>query len=203
MSRLLPHSAARLRSRTPKPSCEQCSCGARSSTSRSTALVIGIPSVTPYLPRERPNPLLAAYLGLGLALRLWRDAFPIVDGGTAILLNRFSRHFAHPTQQPYRTFFHATRTGRDPRVLADAERAAATDARALEAYRSGRTVHPLLPFRDWKRMPAGARPPRRCALSRVREMPRPSASSASCRSTACTRRSRWRAAKVTSGSASC
>ena len=113
------------------------------------ALVIGIPSVTPYLPRERPNPLLAAYLGLGLALRMWRDAFPIVDGGTAILLNRFSRHFAHPTQQPYRTFFHATRTGRDPRVLADAERAAATDARALEAYRSGRSVHPLLPFRDW------------------------------------------------------
>jgi hypothetical protein len=113
------------------------------------ALVIGIPSITPYLPRERPNPLLAAYLGLGLALRLWRDSFPIVDGGTAILLNRFSRHFAHPTQQPYRTFFHATRTGRDPRVLADAERASATDVRAIEAYRSGRTVHPLLPFRDW------------------------------------------------------
>jgi hypothetical protein len=113
------------------------------------ALVIGIPSVTPYLPRERPNPLLAAYLGLGLALRLWRDAFPIVDGGTAILLNRFSRHFAHPTQQPYRAFFHATRTGRDPRVLADAERAAATDVRAVQEYRSGRTVHPLLPFRDW------------------------------------------------------
>jgi len=113
------------------------------------ALVIGIPSVTPYLPRERPNPLLAAYLGLGLALRLWRDSFPIVDGGTAILLNRFSRHFAHPTQQPYRAFFHATRAGRDPRVLADAERASATDARAIEAYRSGRTVHPLLPFRDW------------------------------------------------------
>jgi hypothetical protein len=113
------------------------------------ALVIGIPGVTPYLPRERPNPLLAAYLGLGLALRLWRDAFPIVDGGTAILLNRFSRHFAHPTQQPYRAFFHATRTGRDPQVLADAERAAAADMRAVQAYRSGRTVHPLLPFRDW------------------------------------------------------
>jgi hypothetical protein len=113
------------------------------------ALVIGIPSISPYLPRERPNPLLAAFLGLGLALRLWRDSFPIVDGGTAILVNRFSRHFAHPTQQPYRTFFHATRAGRDPRVLADAERASALDVRAIEAYRSGRTVHPLLPFRDW------------------------------------------------------
>ncbi|MEN3341037.1 MAG: lactate racemase [Actinomycetota bacterium] len=113
------------------------------------AIVIGVPGTTPYLPRERPNPLLAAYLGLGLALRLWRDAFPVVDGGTAILVNPFTRHFAHPTQQPYRTFFHATRAGRDPRVLAEAERAAAADARALASYRAGRAVHPLLPFRDW------------------------------------------------------
>jgi hypothetical protein len=113
------------------------------------AIVIGVPNTTPYLPRERPNPLLAAYLGLGLALRLWRDAFPVVDGGTAILVHGFARRFAHPTQQPYRAFFHATRTGRDPRLLADAERAAAVDARALAAYREGLTVHPLLPFRDW------------------------------------------------------
>ena len=34
------------------------------------AICIGIPRTTPHLPRERPNPLLAAYLGLGLALRL-------------------------------------------------------------------------------------------------------------------------------------
>jgi hypothetical protein len=113
------------------------------------AIVIGVPGTTPYLPRERPNPLLAAYLGLGLALRLWRDAFPVVEGGTAILVNRFTRRFAHPTQQPYRAFFHATRVGRDPRVLADAERAAAVDPRAIAAYRDGGTVHPLLPFRDW------------------------------------------------------
>jgi hypothetical protein len=113
------------------------------------SLVIGVPRVTPFLPRERPNPLSAAYLGLGLALRLWRDSFPIVDGGTAILVNSFRRHFAHPTQQPYRAFFHATRLGRDPRVLADAERAAAADARAVADYRAGSTVHPLLPFRDW------------------------------------------------------
>jgi hypothetical protein len=112
-------------------------------------IVIGIPRVTPFLPRERPNPLVAAYLGLGLALRLWRDAFPVVENGTAILVNSFRRHFAHPTQQPYRTFFHATRLDRDPRVLADAERAVAADARAVAEYRAGRTVHPLLPFRDW------------------------------------------------------
>src|SRR4051794_325146 len=114
------------------------------------AVVIGIPSATPYLPRERPNPLLGAYLGLGIGLRLWRDGFPIVEGGTAILVGRFDRHFAHPTQQPYRAFFHATsRGGRDPRTLTEAERAAAVDERALAGYRGGRTVHPLLPFRDW------------------------------------------------------
>jgi hypothetical protein len=128
----------------------------RSIEARSTRLegrldvvCVGVPHTTPYLPRERPNPLLAATLGLGLALRLWRDGFPIADGGTLILVHRFNRHFAHPTQQPYRAFFAATRFGREPEELADAEHAAATDDRALEAYRAGRTCHPLLPFADW------------------------------------------------------
>jgi hypothetical protein len=115
------------------------------------AICLGIPRTTPYLPRERPNPLLGSYLGLGLALRLWRDSFPIAEGGTAVLMHRFHRHFSHPTQQPYRAFFAATRgPGRpDASALADAESSAASDARALEAYRSGRTCHPLLPFADW------------------------------------------------------
>jgi hypothetical protein len=114
------------------------------------AVCVGVPRTTPYLPRERPNPLLGAYLGLGLALRLWRDSFPVVDGGTAILLHRFQRHFSHPTQQPYRAFFAATRTtGPEAGTLAEAERAAATDPRALDAYRAGRSCHPLLPFFDW------------------------------------------------------
>ena len=113
------------------------------------AIVIGIPRTTPHLPRERPNPLLATYLGLGLALRLWRDSFPLVEGGTVILLHRFHRHFAHPTQQPYRAIFQAARFGREPDELAEAEREAATDERALAAYRAGRTCHPLLPFADW------------------------------------------------------
>jgi Lactate racemase N-terminal domain len=116
---------------------------------RLDAVCIGIPRVTPYLPRERPNPLLAAVLGLALALRLWRDTFPLVDGGTVILLHRFHRRFAHPTQQPYRSFFGATRFGREPEELAEAERGAGGDARALEAYRNGRACHPLLPFADW------------------------------------------------------
>jgi hypothetical protein len=113
------------------------------------AICIGIPSATPHLPRERPNPLLAAHLGLALALRLWRDAFPLTDGGTAILLHRFRRQFAHPTQQPYRRLFEATRLGREPELLAEAEEAAARDERGLAAYREGRACHPLLPFADW------------------------------------------------------
>jgi hypothetical protein len=123
------------------------------------ALVVGIPRSTPYLPRERPNPLLVAYLALGHALRLWRDAFPVVDGGTVVVLNRFARKFAHPTQQPYRAFFNATRIQRDDATLAAAERAAVEDPRAVDEYRSGRSCHPLLPYRHWD----GCRP----ALERV------------------------------------
>jgi hypothetical protein len=119
------------------------------------AVLIGIPPVTPYLPRERPNPLLASYLGLGLALRFWRDRFPVADGGTAILLHRFHRRFALPTQRPYRRFFQATRNGLDPESLTEAERAAASDERALQEYRLGQSCHPRLPYADW----AGCRPP--------------------------------------------
>jgi hypothetical protein len=114
------------------------------------AIVLGIPHATHFVPRERPNPLAASYLGLGLALRLWRDDFPVADGGTAILMHRFVRHFTHPTQQPYRAFFAATtRHGREPEELAQAERAAAADERARADYRAGRSCHPLLPFADW------------------------------------------------------
>jgi hypothetical protein len=114
------------------------------------ALVISIPATTPFLPREKPNPLLAAHLGLAHALGLWRDAFPVRDGGIVILVHRFRRAFERPTQQPYVVFFRADAIARDPELLAAAEEAVAADARAVEAYRAGRTVHPLLPFRDWE-----------------------------------------------------
>lgn len=113
------------------------------------AIVVGIPPTTLHLPRELPNPLNAAQLGLGVALKLWRDSFPVVEGGTAILVHPLHRRFAHPTQQPYRTFFAATRFGREPEELRAAERAVGEDPRAIAAYREGRTCHPLLPFADW------------------------------------------------------
>ena len=116
---------------------------------RLDTLVVPVPATTPTLPREAPNPLQTANLALGLALRLWRDDFPVVDGGTVVLVNRFQRRFAHPTQSPYRGFFAATRTGRDPDELAAAAHAAVADPRAIEAYRAGRACHPLLPFAEW------------------------------------------------------
>ena len=93
----------------------------------------------------------AAYLALGLALRLWRDEFPVVEGGTAILLSRFTKRFPHPTQQPYRALFQAARSSgaREPEDLAEAEQLAGSDDRALETYRAGRSCHPLLPFAEW------------------------------------------------------
>ena len=115
------------------------------------AICLGVPGTTPHLPRERPNPLLAAYLGLGLALRLWRESFPVVDGGTAILVHPFDRKFAHPSQQPYREFFRAARGGTagDLSLMQEAERLAATDPKAIASYRAGRAHHPLLPYADW------------------------------------------------------
>jgi hypothetical protein len=113
------------------------------------ALVIGIPPTTPWLPRERPNPVTAAYLGLGLALRLWRNAPPIAEGGTVILVHPFPRRFERPTQSPYRALFYDPRTARDTDAMRAAELAAVRDPGALDAYRAGHACHPLQPFVEW------------------------------------------------------
>ena len=113
------------------------------------AIVIGMPWKHHHSPRERLNPITAAAVALGLALRLWRDAFPVVEGGTAVILHRLSRHFAHVTQDPYRDLFLRLREGRGRTEIDEAERAAADDERAIAAYRAGRACHPLLPYADW------------------------------------------------------
>jgi hypothetical protein len=110
------------------------------------AIVIGVPPTTPSLPRERPNPVNAAYLGLGLALRLWRNAPPLVHGGTAILVHPFARRFVRPTQTPYRALFYDARSAGDVDSMRDAEHAAVADADAIAEYRAGRACHPLQPF---------------------------------------------------------
>src|SRR4029077_17849287 len=99
---------------------------------------IGVPPTTPSLPRERPNTVNAAYLGLGLALRLWRNAPPLVHGGTAILVHPFARRFVRPTQTPYRALFYDARTAGDVDSMREAEHAAVADTDAIAEYRAGR-----------------------------------------------------------------
>ncbi len=123
------------------------------------ALVVGVPWVGLQIPREPVNPVTAAAIALGLALRLRKDAFPIRPGGTLVLVHPLRRSFAQVTQAPYASMFQALRAGGDPGSLGDAEKAAAADSRALDIYRAGEACHPLLPFADW----AGCAP----ALSRL------------------------------------
>ena len=112
------------------------------------AMVVGVPWMGSHYPREPLNPITSAAVVLGLALRQWRDAFPVRDGGTVVLVHSFTRAFAHATQDPYRSLFDTLRTG-DAELLVDAETTAAADQRALRAYRDGRACHPLLPYADW------------------------------------------------------
>jgi hypothetical protein len=123
------------------------------------ALVLGVPWVGAHVPREPLNPVTAAAIALGIALRLRRDAFPVRPGGTLVLVHPLRRSFAQGTQAPYVAMFEALRSARSPDDLEAAERAVAADERALDAYRGGRACHPLLPFADW----AGCTP----ALSRL------------------------------------
>lgn len=113
------------------------------------ALVVGTPSLAVHLGLERPNPLAATHVVLGLALRLWTGTPPVADGGAAIVLHRLHRRFTHPTQTPYRDFLLALRDGREPDELGPAEATAAASRTALDAYRDGRSCHPLLPYAEW------------------------------------------------------
>jgi hypothetical protein len=113
------------------------------------ALVVGAPWIGPHVPREPVNPVTTAAVALGLALRLYRDEFPVRPDGTLVLTHPLTRSFAHGTQAPYAAMFNALRAVRDPDELAAAERSAATDTKALAAYRTGKACHPLLPYADW------------------------------------------------------
>jgi Lactate racemase N-terminal domain len=113
------------------------------------ALVVGVPWIGPHIPREPLNPITTAAVALGLALRLRRDAFPIRDGGTLVVVHPLTRAFAQVRQAPYAAMFDVLRQLERSEELAEAELAAATDERALAAYRAGRACHPVLPHADW------------------------------------------------------
>jgi hypothetical protein len=117
------------------------------------ALVLGVPWTGPHVPREPLNPITSAATVLAMALRLWRDGFPVRHGGTLVLVHSLTRSFAHTSHDPYRVVFDALRAG-GKGALDEAEQEAVVDPRALRAYRAGRACHPLLPFADW----AGCQP---------------------------------------------
>lgn len=113
-------------------------------------LVVPLPWEGIQHPREPLNPITAAALGLGHALRLWRNRPPLAAGGTVVLLHPFSRVMGHGPQAPYRTLYAALREGTSSGGLARVEAAAARERRALAAYRDGTAPHPRLPFADWE-----------------------------------------------------
>ncbi len=112
-------------------------------------IVVPLPWKSPHEPREALNPITAAATGLGHAARLWRDASPLRDGGTIVLLHDLRRGVGHGPQAPYRSLFHVLREGASTEDIAAARISAATDTRALTAYRQGHAAHPLLPYVDW------------------------------------------------------
>lgn len=113
------------------------------------ALVVGVPWTGGEFPREPVNPITAAALALGTALRLRHGAFAVRPGGTLVLVHPLRRTFAPGTQAPYAAMFRALRDAHDDEALGAVETAAATDERALVSYRDGSACHPLLPFADW------------------------------------------------------
>ena len=121
-------------------------------------IVVPLPHTGLGMPREPLNPITAAALGLGHALRLWRDQPPLAEGGTVVLLHPFTRVMGHGPQAPYRTLFAALRDGSRPRLRAT-EAAAARDRRAVAAYRAGSR-------------PASPAPVRRLGGVRLRARPR-------------------------------
>ncbi|HET8742417.1 MAG TPA: lactate racemase domain-containing protein [Gaiella sp.] len=112
-------------------------------------IVLPLPHVGAGLPREPLNPITAAALGLGHALRLWRDRPPLDEGGTIVLLHPFTRVIGHGPQAPYRVLLAALREEPPPRLRA-VEASAARERRAVAAYRSGAAPHPRMPFADWE-----------------------------------------------------
>jgi Lactate racemase N-terminal domain len=112
-------------------------------------IVVPLPWNGRHVPREPLNPITAAATGLGHAMRLWRDASPIAEGGTIVLLHDLRRTFGHGPQAPYRALFHALRDGASSEQLTAARALASTDERAAAAYRSGRAPHPVQPYLDW------------------------------------------------------
>ena len=94
------------------------------------ALAVGVPWIGPHVPREPLNPITSAAMSLGLALRLWRDAFPVRDGGTLVLVHSLTRSFRTARRDPYRRLLDALETSEFGRLRVGARRERRTHARS-------------------------------------------------------------------------
>lgn len=112
------------------------------------SLVVPLPWRTWQRPDAPLDPISAAATGLGLALRLWREAPPLREGGTVVLLHDFHAAFARG-HSPFRTLFQALRDGRERTPAGETRGAVLADRQALSAYRAGRAPHPLLAHAEW------------------------------------------------------
>jgi hypothetical protein len=112
------------------------------------AIVVPLPWLSPHRPRAPLDPVGAASLGLGLALRLWRERPPLRRGGTIVLLHGLRPTFDTRPGAPHRALYEALRRP-EAEAVAEAEHAVATDPVAVRAYRAGHAPHPLQPFADW------------------------------------------------------
>jgi hypothetical protein len=111
-------------------------------------IVVPLPWEGVQLPRAPLDAVSATALGLGYALRLWRNRPALIEGGTIVLLHPLSRAAGHGPPGANRALLAALRDEGGRRVHA-AEGLAARDRKALSAYRAGAAPHPRLPFAAW------------------------------------------------------
>ncbi len=125
---------------------------------QSDVLIAGIPDASPYSVGSILNPLLAAWLGLGVAFNS-HTGQPVVRKGGAIILYHPARYEFNPRHHPsYVDFFSdVLPTSTDARVLAEKfEPRFATDPWYSHLYRTSNAYHGVHPFHLWYQM-AGAR----------------------------------------------
>ena len=152
--------------------------------SRSTRSSSGVPWIGPHVPREPLNPITSAAMALGLALRLWRDAFPVREGGTLVLVHSLTRSFAHGAAGSVPAALRRARNARThPRRLASRS-APRRRTRARRRLPSRPHLPPAPPVRRLGRLRPGALARSAASSSRAAATPAPRARSASSRATA-------------------
>ncbi len=163
---------------------------------RLDVICIGVPHTTAMLPREAPNPMSAAYLGLGLALRLWRDEFPVERGRhgdprSAASPSGFRTRRSSPTARSSRRRARAGRATRrsSPKRSSWPVRTIAPSSPTAAGARATRSSRSRSGPRVSRRSSGSARCSSLVAATRA-----PRDSSASCRPTESAPRSRWRTA---------